>query len=97
VVDFNYGGRIGDVGTVYLHQKRGDRSALLPAIRSQFDAAGTEPSEGLPVVLTEPRADLDDGGTVCDLVVSGTLTQMEGRWAARYPWGGVTWVPSDSD
>ena len=76
-VDFNYGGRDGDRGVVYLHPKQGERSGLYAPIQAQFDAAGVEPQEGLPVILFEPRADATDDGTTCDMEVLGTLEWVE--------------------
>jgi hypothetical protein len=96
-VDFNYGGIVGDAGIVYLSPKRGDRSGIDQRARAELAAAGVEPTEGLKVLLVDPRADLDDDGTVCDMVVIGTLTWTDdgSGWRARYEASAMEWIPSD--
>jgi hypothetical protein len=75
-VDFNYGGRstLRERAVVYLNAKHGDRTGMSPDIRSQFDAAGAEPTVGMVVRLVDPAKDLDDDGVVCDLEVDGILS-----------------------
>jgi hypothetical protein len=95
-VDFNYSGRDGEKGVVFLYPKSGDRSGLKSSIQVQFDEAGVELSDGLPVILYEPAADADDDGTVCDMEVVGTLQwdQVLCRWHARYEWNAMKWIAS---
>ncbi len=72
-IDFNYRGRIANTGYVVLYPKTGDRMGMHPGSRAQFDAAGIEPVNGMVVLLVENRADLNDGGVVCDMQVVSKL------------------------
>jgi hypothetical protein len=100
-VDFNYGG--GDPttnqGAVMLYPKSGDRTGMLAHIKSQFEAAGVVPVDGMTVVLIDKRADTDEVGRECDMVVEGRLQWHPDsrRWSAAYEWDAMTWIPSDPE
>ena len=84
-VDFNYSGRDGDRGVVHLHPKEGNRTGLYDPIQYQFDAAGVQPRDGLPVILCERRADRNDDGVECDMEVLGALAWVEeGHYLDRH-------------
>jgi hypothetical protein len=98
-VDFCYGGidpgnRRGDV---ILYPKAGDRRGMMSSIQRQFETAGVAPEDGMAVVLVDPRADADDEGRVCDMVVPGVLRwdASADQWYATYDHTSMTWIPSD--
>jgi hypothetical protein len=95
-VDFNYGGRREDHGIVYLNYKSGDRSKMSSVHDEIFLSGGVVAAEGVPVLLSNPRSDLDENGTVCDMEVRGWLTWNEqfSTWMAVYPWNEMKWTPS---
>jgi hypothetical protein len=72
---------------------------MMDSVKSQFQMAKTEPTDGLQVVLVDQRADSDEDGKVCDMVVNGTMrfSSEHQRWSAEYVWDQMTWVPSETD
>jgi len=100
-VDFNYGGRnpATNEGAVMLYPKSGDRTGMLAQIQAQFESAGVEPVDGMAVVLVDERADSDEHGRVCDMVVAGKLrwSPADHQWRATYVWDAMAWVPSQSE
>ena len=100
-VDFNYGGldRIRKQGAVMLYPKSGDRKGMAPQIKDQFEAVGVEPVDGMAVVLVDKRADSDEDGKVCDMVVVGKVkwSPEDQSWSATSEYDAMSWIPSDSE
>ena len=79
-IDFNYGGvnpstNQGAVMLLIQWKWRSDGDAS--HVREQFESAGIEPVDGMTVVLVDERADRDDDGNICDMVVIGMLKVVD--------------------
>jgi hypothetical protein len=100
-VDFNYGGldQARIEGEAMLYPKSGDRRGMASQIKDQFEAVGVVPADGMAVVLVDKRADSDEDGKVCDMVVVGKLRWFpdDQQWSATYEYDAMTWIPSESE
>lgn len=82
--DFNYGGREGDTGVVYLGV----------GTRRDLELAGIELRDGISLTLSDYDGSPDDPTwLVADGVVSYDESSM--RWKFRYPWDERRWESRD--
>jgi hypothetical protein len=53
----------------------------------------------MALVLVDKRADSDEDGKVCDMVVVGKLkwSPEDQSWSATYEYDAMSWIPSDSE
>ena len=90
-VDFNYGGRLGDRGIVYLGEPS-NRGQLLPTISELFAARGAVATPGVRVVIWD--VDEDAGAPLTDLEVDAIVGLDADRgWFAEYEWGDLRHAP----